>query len=398
VSVEFRLPDVGEGIAGAEILEWLVAEGDRVEEHQDIVQIQTDKAVVEVPSPATGVVARLCAAEGDTVEVGAPLVVIDAAGEATPPAPPQVAVSREASPQVAASGEAPPLAAPSTRRLAREMGVDLNGVDGTGPGGRIRPEDVERAAESPGGERPGVGEAATPEVLPLRGTRRTIAQTLTKAWLEVPRVIDYREVDATALQRSRAALQRRARERGDEALAKALTPAPLIVRAAVQAATNHPYVNASIDMQAETITLHRHYNVGIAAAGPDGLTVPVIHDADKRGLADLAREIASLAQAARERRLKPDQLAGATLTVNNFGSLGTWLGTPIVRPPEVVNVGAGAIRDRVVAVDGEPVVRPTLVLCVAADHRVLDGDTLAAYVTEVAALLEDPVLLFEELT
>jgi pyruvate/2-oxoglutarate dehydrogenase complex dihydrolipoamide acyltransferase (E2) component len=372
VSVEFRLPDVGEGIASAEILEWLVAEGDRVSEHQDLVQIETDKAVVEIPSPATGVVAKLCAAVGDTVDVGAPLVVIDA--QSTPTSDP-----------------APTLAAPSTRRLARELGVDLEEVQGHGPKGRVRREDVERVAEGRGEERQG-------EVVPLRGTRRTIAHTLTRAWQEVPRVIDYREVDATALVRARASLQRRARERGDEALAKALTPAPLIVRAAVLAAKNHPYVNASIDLEAETITLHRHYHVGIAAAGPDGLTVPVVHDADTRSLADLAREIAALAQAARERRLRPDQLKGATLTVNNFGSLGTWLGTPIVRPPEVLNVGAGAIRDRVVAVDGRPVVRPTLVLSVAADHRVLDGDTLAAYVTEAAALLEDPVLLFEELS
>jgi pyruvate dehydrogenase E2 component (dihydrolipoamide acetyltransferase) len=375
VSVEFRLPDVGEGIASAEILEWLVAEGDRVSEHQDLVQIQTDKAVVEIPSPATGVVARLCAAVGDTVDVGAPLVVIESDG-------------------------APALAAPSTRRLAREMGVELEALQGTGPKGRVEKEDVERAAaptiprpdpKEPDEERQG-------EVVPLRGTRRAIAHTLTRAWQEVPRVIDYREVDATALVRARASLQRRARERGDEALAKALTPTPLIVRAAVLAAKNHPYVNASIDLEAETITLHGHYHVGIAAAGPDGLTVPVVHDADTRSLAALAREIAALAQAARERRLTPDQLYGATLTVNNFGSLGTWLGTPIVRPPEVLNVGAGAIRDRVVAVDGRPVVRPTLVLSVAADHRVLDGDTLAAYVTEAAALLEDPVLLFEELS
>ena len=169
------------------------------------------------------------------------------------------------------------------------------------------------------------------------------------------------------------------------------------MRAAVLAAREHPYVNASIDLEAEAITLHGHYHVGIAAAGPDGLTVPVVHDADQRSLAELAHEIAALSQAARERKLRPEQLAGPTITVNNFGSLGTWMGTPIVRPPEVVNLGVGAIRDRVVAVDGAPVVRPTLVLSVAGDHRVLDGDGLAAFVDDVAKLLEDPVLLFEDL-
>jgi pyruvate/2-oxoglutarate dehydrogenase complex dihydrolipoamide acyltransferase (E2) component len=170
-----------------------------------------------------------------------------------------------------------------------------------------------------------------------------------------------------------------------------------VVRAAVLAARDHPYVNASIDLEREEITLHGHYHVGIATSGPDGLTVPVVHDADRRSLAEIALEIAELAQVARERRLRPEQLAGPTITVNNFGSLGTWLGTPIVRPPEVVNLGVGAIRDRVVAVDGAAVVRPTLVLSVAGDHRVLDGDTLGAFVNQVAALLESPVLLFEDL-
>jgi pyruvate/2-oxoglutarate dehydrogenase complex dihydrolipoamide acyltransferase (E2) component len=233
--------------------------------------------------------------------------------------------------------------------------------------------------------------------VPLRGVRRTIAHTLTRAWLEVPRIIDYREIDATALLRARASLRQRALDRGDKALGQALTPTPLVVRAAVLAARDHPYVNASIDLEREQITLHRHYHVGIATAGPDGLTVPVVHDADHRSLAEIALEIVELSHAARERRLRPEQLAGPTFTVNNFGSLGTWMGTPIVRPPEVVNLGVGAIRDRVVAVDGVPVVRPTLVLSVAGDHRVLDGDTLAAFVNQVADLLQDPVLLFEDL-
>jgi pyruvate dehydrogenase E2 component (dihydrolipoamide acetyltransferase) len=367
--MEFRLPDVGEGIATAEIVEWLVAEGDDVREHQELVEIQTDKATVVIPSPATGVVARLCGAPGDIIDVGAVLAVIELDG-AAPARPPL------------------PLAAPSTRRLARELDVALEDVGGSGPDGRILREDVERASGAA---------APAPEIVPLRGLRRTIAHTITRAWQEVPRVIDYREVDATALLRARASLKRRALDRGDEALAHALTPTPLIVRAAVVAARDHPYVNASIDVERERITLHRHYHVGIATAGPDGLTVPVVRDADRRSLAEIALEIVALAGAARERRLRPEQLAGPTFTVNNFGSLGTWLGTPIIRPPEVVNVGVGAIRDRVVAVDGAPVVRPTLVLSVAGDHRVLDGDTLAAFVSQLAALLEDPVLLFEDL-
>jgi pyruvate dehydrogenase E2 component (dihydrolipoamide acetyltransferase) len=425
--LEFRLPDVGEGIASAEIIAWQVAEGDHVREHQELVEIQTDKATVVIPCPATGVVTRLCAADGDSLDVGALLAVIEPASSASngdEAAARAEAAAEQAAPAHAAepAGEAPapsaaaprtglPLAAPTTRRLARELGVSLEDVAGSGPQGRILREDVERAAAGEAAPAPtapaapapsaapapGAPPAAPGEVVPLRGVRRTIAHSLTRAWQEVPRVIDYREVDAGALLRARASLKQRALDRDDEPLARALTPTPLIVRAAVLAARDHPYVNASIDLQREQITLHRHYHVGIATAGPDGLTVPVIHDADRRSLAEIALEIVELSQAARERRLRPEQLAGPTFTVNNFGSLGTWLGTPIVRPPEVVNLGVGAIRDRVVAVDGAPVVRPTLVLAVAGDHRVLDGDTLAAFVTQVAALLEDPVLLFEDL-
>jgi pyruvate dehydrogenase E2 component (dihydrolipoamide acetyltransferase) len=411
--MEFRLPDVGEGIATAEIIAWQVSEGDHVTEHQDLVEIQTDKATVVIPCPATGVVTRLCGEEGDTVDVGTLLAVIDAAGDGGGAAVPRAGAAAPAAAAPAGDGAraaAPPpasrlqlpLAAPTTRRLARELGVALAGVEGSGPHGRILREDVERAAApaapAPASRPPAAAAPAVAgDVVPLRGIRRTIAHTLTRAWLEVPRIVDYREVDATALLHARASLRQRALDRGDERLAKALTPTPFVVRAAVIAAREHPYVNASIDLEREEITLHRHYNVGIATAGPDGLTVPVAHDADRRSLADLALEIVELATAARERRLRPDQLAGPTITVNNFGALGTWMGTPIVRPPEVANIGVGAIRDQVVAVEGAPVVRPTLVLSTAGDHRVLDGDTLAAFVTTLARLLEDPILLFEDL-
>ena len=422
-TLEFRLPDVGEGIATAEIIAWQVDEGAHVTEHQDLVEIQTDKATVVIPCPATGVVTRLCGEVGDTVDVGAVLAVIEAeapGGDATrslAAADGDGATARRAASLPLGARHQLPLAAPTTRRLARELGVALEAVEGSGPHGRIVREDVERAAAgeaaapagaaaAPGppaasGPRPAPARPAPApapgEVIPLRGVRRTIAHTLTRAWQEVPRIVDYREVDATALVRARASLKQRALDRGDEALAAALTPTPLVVRAAVLAAQEHPYVNASIDLEREEITLHRHFHVGIATAGPDGLTVPVVHDADRRSLAEIAMEIAELAHAARERRLRPDQLAGATLTVNNFGSLGTWMGTPIVRPPEVVNIGVGAIREQVVAVEGAPVVRPTLVLSTAGDHRVLDGDTLAAFVSDVAHLLENPVLLFEDL-
>jgi pyruvate/2-oxoglutarate dehydrogenase complex dihydrolipoamide acyltransferase (E2) component len=383
---EFRLPDVGEGIATADIGDWLVAEGDRVVEHQDLVEIQTDKAMVVIPCPVTGVVTRLCAREGDTLDVGAVLAVFMA----------DAGADGAAAAAAAPAGPRRPLAAPATRRRARELGVDLAGVTGSGPQGRILREDVEAATSAPAPPAPAPAAARPGEVVPLRGVRRAIAENLTRAWQEVPRVIDYREVDATGLLAARRALKARIAARGDDELARALTPTPLIVLAAVRALRDHPYVNASIDMEAGEITLHGHVHVGIATAAPDGLTVPVVHDADGKGLAQIAREVAALASAAREHRLAPEQLAGATFTVNNYGGLGIWLGTPIVRPPEVANLGVGAIRDQVVAVGGRAVVRPTLALAVAGDHRVLDADTLAAFVTDVVGLLEEPLLLFED--
>ena len=228
--------------------------------------------------------------------------------------------------------------------------------------------------------------------------RRAIAQTLTRAWQEIPHIIDYREVDAGRLIEARDALRRRATERGQEELARALTPTPLIAAAAVRALADHPYVNASIDMEREEIALHRQVHLGVATATPDGLMVPVVADADRRSVGELALEIAALARAARERRLEPGQLRGATFTVNNFGGLGVWLGTPIIQPPQVANLGIGAIRDRVVPVGGEPRVRPVCALSVSGDHRVLDGDTLGAFVSRVVTLLEEPLLIFEDLT
>lgn len=442
-TLEFLLPDIGEGIAQADILAWKVGEGDEVREDQDLVEIQTDKAIVVIPCPTTGVVTQLCAQEGDTVDVGSVLAVFTPAqagangrAGATEPVPETAELGAAAGPAgsvaaaptpapaaepargrppvapapgttpAAASAAARPLAAPATRRLARELGVALERVAGSGPNGRILRQDVERAANGgtaapsapPAAARPprAAAPGAPGEVVPLRGVRKAIANAMTKA-LEVPRVIDYREVDASALLRARAALKQRALDRGDEALARAMTPTPLIVMAAVRALRDHPYVNASIDMEREEITLHAHTSIGIATAAPDGLMVPVLHEADRRGLADVAREIASLTAAARDRTLTPAQLTGATFTVNNYGGLGIWLGTPMIRPPEVANLGVGAVRDQVVAVDGVPVVRPTLALAVAGDHRVLDGHTLAAFVTQVVALLEEPVLLFEDL-
>ena len=215
------------------------------------------------------------------------------------------------------------------------------------------------------------------KIIPLRGVRRTIARTMTEAWATIPHIIDYREADATELLAWRSRL-------------RDITITPLLVRIAVDVLRRQPYVNASIDMEREQITLHSEYNIGIATATPDGLIVPVVHGADAKSVPELAREIAELTRAARERRLRPEQLSGGTFTVSNYGTIGGWLGTPIIRPGEVAILGVGRIQERPVAIHGEVVVRPIVALAVSGDHRVLDGHTLGAFVSDVVALIENP--------
>ncbi len=374
-AIEFRLPDVGEGIATAELVDWRVAVGDHVREGQDLAEVQTDKAIVVIPCPTKGTVVRLSASAGEILDVGGVLAVFEADEPEEAPAP----------------GRSRALAAPAMRRLARELGIDLAGVRGSGPHGRIVRQDLQVPPPPPPPSAPRPG-----QTVPLRGVRAAIARTLTRAWQEIPHVIDYREVDASQLISLRGVLKQRALDSGDERLARALSPTPLIVRAAARALADHPYVNSSIDLERGEITLHEQINIAVATATPDGLTVPVVHDADGKSIPELALAIAELVADARGRRLHPEQLAGSTFTVNNYGGLGIWLGTPIIRPPEVANLGVGAVRDRVVPVDGVPAVRPVLALAVSGDHRVLDGDTLAAFVTQVVRLLEEPLLLLEE--
>lgn len=389
MSLEFRFPDVGEGIDAGELVEWHVAAGQTVREDQPMADVQTDKATVTIPCPTTGRVLELRIEVGDVVPVGAVMAVFEPSG--APKAP---------------------LASPAVRKRARELEIDLGQIQGSGPDGRIELGDLELSAaaggtegaraQSPRAEKPAPGTSPAPggtpgpgttpgpggdQVVPLRGVRRTIAHTMTEAWRTIPHIIDYREVDATELLRWRNHLREEAEE---ENLRRALTITPLLLRVAVDALRRHPYVNASIDMDREQITLHSAYNIGVATAAPEGLFVPVVRRADTRSVTELAIEVAELSAAARERRLRPEQLTGGTFTLNNYGPLGAWLGTPIIKPGEVANLGIGRIQERPVVVDGEVVVRPIVALAVSGDHRVLDGHTLGAFVSDLVVLIEDP--------
>ncbi|HEY8532580.1 MAG TPA: dihydrolipoamide acetyltransferase family protein [Micromonospora sp.] len=418
---EFMLPDLGEGLAEAEIRNWLVAIGDTVTEDQALVEVETAKAVVEIPSPVTGTLVEVGGDPGTVLPVGALLAAFEVAdradaggGAGSPPAATTDAPSAAASASEAkATGDAARastgrrarrvLASPATRKLAVSLGVDIASIPGTGPGGRVTREDVERAAQrqpsqavsAPAVAAQPVAEAVRQrpgdEEVPLRGIRRQVARTMTRSWTEIPHITEFREVDATQLIAAREALRRRAGDAG-----RAMTFLPFFVLACTAALKRHRILNASLDIARETIIYRGAIHIGIATATDDGLIVPVLHDADRLSLREINQRIADLAEAARARRLRPDQLDGATFTISNFGSYGTWLGTPIINPPQAAIAGFGRIEDRVVAVAGQPVVRPTLPIAVSADHRLIDGHVLGAFVNELAALLENPIVLLGE--
>ena len=363
--VELRLADVGEGIAEAEIVEWLVRAGDAVKADQPVVVVMTDKASVEIPAPADGVVRECIGAPGAVVPTGSVLLRLESAPRSVQ-------------------------AAPSTRRIAAELGVDLRAVTGSGPGGRILRHDVERHAASSsasarGPGTPGRARDDDVEIIPLRGLRRQTAHAVAHAWRTVPAIAEFRDVDATALVR----LRRDMREQRDTAQPP-LTYLPFFVRAVATALRRHPSFNASIDMERGEISRRRACNIGIATATADGLIVPVLHDVARKSLREIAAELDQLIGRARAGRLQPADVTGSTVTITNFGSYGTEFGIPIVRAPEAAIVGFGRIRDAVVAVEGVAAVRAMLPLTVAADHRLNDGAELAAFTATIAECCRDP--------
>jgi pyruvate dehydrogenase E2 component (dihydrolipoamide acetyltransferase) len=398
---EFKLPDVGEGLSEGEIVRWHVAPGDSVKADQIIVDVQTDKAVVEIPAPVGGTITSLGGEVGDIVPVGALLAVIDADGavaaKAAPPAKAAKPAARPAAPPAKpAEKAARVLASPATRKLAAELGVDLAAIAGTGNRGQVTRDDVRRAAEGGAPARPAAKPAPArvlrPEgedrVEPLRGLRRQIAVSMATAWREIPHILSAHQIDATGLVAARRALNAEFEAEGVK-----LSYLPLFVKACVAALRRHPRFNASLDVEAGEIVYRHRINIGIAAATPEGLIVPVVHDADVKSILEIAREIDALAEAARERKVTVEQLQGGTFTISNYGSYGATFGTPIIRPPEVAIAGFGAIQDMVVPVDGAPAVRPILPLVVSTDHRLNDGEHLGQFADTLQAHLKEPVRL-----
>jgi pyruvate/2-oxoglutarate dehydrogenase complex dihydrolipoamide acyltransferase (E2) component len=387
MGVELRLADIGEGLTEAEIVRWLVAVGDRVREDQPVVEIQTDKAVTEMPSPATGTVAALGAAEGDVIRVGDLLVVIDA-GDGAPAAP--------AAPAPAAAAAARPKATPATRARARALGVDLATVTGTGPGGRITDADLDHPVSAPAAahtasDRPDRVVGGEDERVPFRGVRRRTAENLTASWQQVPHVSSFAEVDVTDLFALRDDLKPEAAERG-----VALTLAAFFVKATALALRRHPMMNARLDVDASEIVMRSRRNVAVAVDTPDGLVLPVVVDADALPLLTIARRLDDLIARARDRTLDLASMSGSTFTISNYGPLGGWFGTSLVRPGETGVLGFGPAPEKPAVVDGQIVVRRIMVLNAGADHRVVDGQDIIAFIVAVKELLEHPVRLLAE--
>jgi 2-oxoisovalerate dehydrogenase E2 component (dihydrolipoyl transacylase) len=412
-----KLPDVGEGVAEAEVVEWHISVGDVVEEDQPIVDVMTDKATVELPSPVAGTVAKLGAEAGEVVPIGSDLVWIETDGSAPEQArsqdvaePEPVAavpvaaepepVDAEAEPAVAAEEPTPrtaaPTAAPAVRRRAADLGIDLASVAGSGPDGRIVHGDLDqvlsdRAASAPA--RPAVTApvAAGDDVDAVRiaGLRRNIAQRMQESKRRIPHFTYVEEVDVTEVEKLRAELNRQ-----HEGRRARLTLLPLLMRAVIVAIGEFPQMNARFKDDDGVIERHHAVHFGVATQTSKGLMVPVIEHAEGRDLWSLAEEVARLAAAARDGTVTLAELHGSTITVTSLGALGGVVTTPVINYPEVAIIGVNKIVTRPLFVDGAWVPRATMNLSSSFDHRVVDGLEAAEFVQRIKALLETPALLF----
>lgn len=410
---EFKLPDIGEGVAEGEVVKWLVKEGAEVKENQPLVEIMTDKVNVEIPSPRKGTIQRLMAKEGETIRVGQVLLVIAEKGESTPPpsaGPKGPSISPPTKPMMAPSPPSPTtvavevpkkpheiLATPATRRLARDLGIDLVMVQGTGPGGRITDEDVNRFKETGIRLAPAAVTVTVPslrgpeERVPLRGIRRKVAEHMVRSRDTTAQVTHVEEVDMTEVVHLREKAKESAEKRGIK-----LTYLPFIIKALIAALKEYPYLNASLDDEKQEIVLKKYYNIGIATDTEQGLVVPVIKAAEHKSITRLAEEITTLSDKARTSQLTLDEVQGGTFTVTSVGSIGGVFATPIINHPEVGILGVARIAERPVAKDLQIQVRHMTYLSLSFDHRVLDGAMAARFMNVVKQYLEDPKLLLLE--
>ncbi len=417
MATEFRLPDIGEGLEEGEIVKWLVAEGDEVKSDQNIVQVETDKAVADLPAPVSGKILKINFKEGDTVKVGQVLCVIGEAGEKVstknaekPKAkaePKEEVVIDEKPHSEAVKGEAQTgkvLASPVVRKLAREMKIDLTTVKGSGEQGQILKSDLEQTR--PDLDQEMEAKAAVPqqtlqvkkkfdsfgyiERVPLKGIRKSIAQNMMKSLEGSAQVTAMEDIDVTKLWEIREREKRHFAIEGVK-----LTFLPFVIKAIIAALKENPILNSSIE--GEEIIIKKYFNIGIATETDVGLMVPVIKIADSKSIVDLAKEIVSLAERAKNRTIDVMDMKGGTFTITNYGSIGGTYGTPVINPPEAAILGVGRIFDRVVMEKKKLRNAKILPVSVTFDHRILDGAQAARFLESLRSFLEDPDHLFKEL-
>ncbi|MDA8168474.1 MAG: dihydrolipoamide acetyltransferase family protein [Nitrospiraceae bacterium] len=394
---EFRLPDLGEGITEAEIRKWLVKEGDVIGEHQSVLEVETDKAVVEVPSPKGGKVLAIKKDEGETAAVGDVLLTIEAKGEAgvEKEGKPPDEKRRESVTVVGELPEAPEeeavLAAPAVREFAKEMGVkDINQVRGTGPGGSVTKEDIIRFS-SRSIFRQTSDEYGELERVPLRGLRKTIAKNLVKTQKGTAFVTGMEEADVTDLWELREREKTAFREKGIH-----LTFLPFFIKAVQHALKEHPMLNASMDEEREEIVIKKYINMGIAVDTPEGLMVPVIKEVEKKTILQLAMELQEISDRARQRKISMEELKGNSFTITNYGHFGGLFATPIINSPDTAILGLGRIAEKPWVRNGRIEIRKVLHLSLTFDHRVTDGADASRFLTKIVRYLEDPALIFIE--
>ncbi len=417
MAFEFKFPDIGEGLTEGEIVRWLVKEGDEIKEGQPLVEVETDKALAEIPSPKTGVILKIMAKEKEIVKVGQVIVIIGEKGEALaapPPRPRSVGVvgeleeAPEEAPSVTVTAEPVKtvlvsehaLATPAVRALAKELGVDINKVKGSGSEGRVLEKDVRQFADAK--EKPPEPEKKVTKVkkydlygyvdrIPLRGVRRSIAKAMVKSKYTAPHVTAMDEADVTELWKIREKEKKAAEKKGIK-----LTILPFIIKAVIAGLSEHPYLNATLDDENEEIILKKYFNIGVATDTPEGLMVPVVKNAKDKSILQIAQELTQLVEKARNRTIDLADLKGGTFTISNYGALGGIYATPIINYPEVAILGVGKIREMPVVRNGKLVVRKILSLALSFDHRVVDGAEGARFLNTVIARLEDPDLILLE--
>ncbi len=434
MSVDLRLPDLGEGIEEADVLSVLVSVGQAVDAGDSVIEIESEKATLEVPTDSAGTVTGIHVKSGDTIEVGQPVLTLDPDGAAEPPAPaasePAVdeapgpradgaeAAARRAGiePEPASAGPdvhvasafadaevdvngRPVAAAPSVRTFAREIGVDVRQVEGSGPGGRISMDDVKaHARRRPSEPAPDVAPPLPDfaqwgpiERVRLSRLRRTLADNLSRSWTTIPHVTLFQEADVTDVEALRGDYKARAADRGAK-----LTITAFILPVVAAALKAHPELNASLDLAAGEIVRKGYFHLGVAADTERGLIVPVVRDVDTKGVIEIAAELTDIAERARAGKLTPDEMQGATFTISNLGGLGTGFFTPILNPPEVGILGVGRAVPRATLHDDAMQTRLMLPLSLSFDHRALDGADGARFLSWIVDALQRPTMLAME--